>query len=94
MRFFQEWREHHCFSYHFKYLSISPSFCTSLVFLYIWKTDQWGFSNLSFSMSIKKKKKGTIECLKIKERCIQTKIRSSIFMLNSNAIWRDPCSRH
>lgn len=40
--------EHHCFSYDFKYLSISPScwlpsYCTSVVFLYIWKTDQWVF---------------------------------------------------
>lgn len=82
--------EHHYFSYNFKYLSISPSYwlpsyCTSVVFLYIWKTDQVFFLTYHFLCPFKKKWK----CLKIKVWCIQNKIRSSIFMFNSDAIWSE-----
>lgn len=44
------------------------------------------FLTYHFLCPLKKKKK---ECLKIKEWCIKNKIRSSIFMLNSNAIWSE-----
>lgn len=43
------------------------------------------FLTYHFLCPFKKKKK----CLKIKEWCIENKIRSSIFMFNSNAIWRE-----